>query len=115
MGVTKEPLDGKFVKEEFMRVNGHTQQHLLIGPLANSPHTRTHWHRLHSTNAWAESARAYGVSHKSPLTQRFADAGRMSASIPTVVAATKLQSQLFEQIAREEGTFQYDPPEQEDE
>ena len=103
--VTKEPLDLRFVKEEFMRVNGHHQQHLLLGAVANQRHHQTHWNQLHSTNAWAESNHAYSVVNHSPLTQRFADIGRMHDSIPNVKLLATNQAVVAEQIARQEGTF----------
>ena len=107
--LTKEPLNGRFVEEEFMRVNGHQQLHLLVGPVANQRHQHSHWHRLHSTNAWADSARSYATSSKSPLTQRFADLGRMHDTIPSVRVSATAQNVVMEQIAREEGIFLYEP------
>jgi hypothetical protein len=103
--ITKEKLDARFVKEEFMRVNGHRQLHLLLGDVAMQQHQHTHWHKLHSTNAWAESHRAYSVTNHSPVTQRFADIGRLHDSIPNVRVATTAQAVVLEHIARTEGTF----------
>ena len=108
--VTKERLDEQFVKEEFMRVNGHHQQHLLVDGATDPDLHFQHWRRLHSTLAWAESFRAYEVGHKSPLTQRFADVGLMKNSIPNVRRTATAQKIFEEHVARTEGTFSYEPP-----
>ena len=107
--LTKEKLDGKFVQEEFMRINGHQQLHQLVPAVASQVHQHSHWHRLHSTNAWAESQRAYSVANKSALASRFADAGLMRDSMANVRVAATAQNVVLEQVAREEGTFLYEP------
>ena len=115
MNVTKEKLDAQFVKEEFMRVNGHQQQHLLIGPVADQRHHMTHWHALHDTCAWADSHRSQSVRTHTPLTQRYAAVGRLANSIPNTKISSTNQLLVLEQIARQEGCFMYDPPEDDDE
>jgi hypothetical protein len=107
--LTHEKLDATFVKEEFMRVNGHQQLHQLVPGMAMQVHQHSHWHRLHSTNAWAESQRAYAVGAKTALATRFADAGLMRESLANVRVAATAQNIVLEQIAREEGAFLYEP------
>jgi hypothetical protein len=106
--LTKEKLDAKFLKEEFMRINGHRQLHLLVPGIAQQKHQYTHWNRLNSACSWAESHRAYSVSHHTPLTQRFADVGRMSDSIPNIRVSSTAQNVVLEHIARQEGIFAHD-------
>jgi hypothetical protein len=106
--VTGEKLDGRFVREEFMRTNGHRQLHLLVPEIASQTHQNTHWHRLHSTYAWAESHRAYSAKYHTPLTQRFGDIGRMQDTIPNVKIVASAQQLVIEHTARQEGTFMFD-------
>lgn len=106
--VTKEKLDVDFVKEEFMRVNGHQHHHLLHGDVAAQIHQQTHWHHLHSTLSWAESGRAHSVSNHTPLTQRCADVARMHDSVPNVRTSATAQALVLEHISRQEGIFLYE-------
>lgn len=107
--VTKEPLNGAFVREEFMRINGHHQLPVLIPEVAAQTHHTTHWHHLHSTCAWADSHRAYAVGHQTPMSQRFGDIGLMTEQIAPVRGNTTPQAVVQEHVARVEGTAVYDP------
>jgi hypothetical protein len=57
--VTKEKLDGAFVAEEFMRVNGQRTMPLLIGDVSTQTQHNSHWVHLNDTAAWAECGRAF--------------------------------------------------------
>lgn len=103
--LTKEKLDANFVFEEFMRVNGHQQQHLLLPEVAGQHHYQTHWHWLHSTLAWAESSRAYSVRQHTPMTQRCADVALLQDSVTNVRTAATGQALVLEHIARQDGIF----------
>ena len=101
--VTKEKLDGNFVAEEFMRINGQRTGPLLIGAVAQQTQHNAHWVHLHDTGAWAESHRAYAVRHHTPMTQRFADIARLHDSTGNVRVQATPQSLMLEHVARVEG------------
>jgi hypothetical protein len=101
--VTKEPLDYKFVEEEFMRVNGKRAMPLLLGAAASQNLHNSHWNHLSDNFAWTESARAFAVRYQTPLTQRAASLGRMSETIQQARTASTCQLLVNEHIARIEG------------
>lgn len=106
--VTKEPLNYKFVEEEFMRVNGKRAMPLLIGAAAQQDLHHSHWNHLNDNFSWTESSRAYAVRHQTPLTQHAAAMGRMSETIQQARSATTCQLIVNEHLARIDGISGYE-------
>nr|CCC95976.1 hypothetical protein, unlikely [Trypanosoma congolense IL3000] len=106
--VTKEKLDYNFIREEFMRINGHRAMPLLLGAAA-----RENLHQLHLTHlsehcAWGESTRAFIVRKQTPLSQHIAAMGRMSETINQVRTASTVQNLFNEQISCMDGTASFE-------
>ena len=101
--VTKEKLDGAFVREELMRVNGRRTMPLLIPATAEQNVHQTHWNQLCDNGAWTDSMRAYSVQNQTPLTQRVAAMGRMAETITQSRTGSTVQVLFNEHIARMEG------------
>jgi len=106
--ITREPLNGAFVKEEFMRINGSRQMPLLIPESCENNLPMSHWNHLAEHHAWAESARANAVRSQTPLTQHIASMGKMQSTVNTLRAAGSMQAMVNEHIARIEGTAAFE-------
>ena len=103
--VTKEPLDHRFLDEEFMRVNGHRRLHPLLPSAQKQALPRSHWNDLNDTCTWAESGRAQAVRFHTPLVQRFGEVGLLSDSLARVKTAATVQNLMMEQLSRTEGVL----------
>lgn len=101
--VTKEPLNYKFVEEEFMRVNGKRAMPLLIGAAADQNLHHSHWNHLADNWAWTESSRAYAVRNQTQFTQHVAAMGRMAETIQQARSSTTCQLMVTEHLARIDG------------
>ena len=112
--VTKEPLNGRFVDEEFMRVNGHRMLHPLIPAVHQQTLHRTHWNDLHETCSWAESGRAQSVRHHTPIAMRAGEVGLLRESLGKVRQSATVQTMMLEQISRSEGILNADTSRQEE-
>ena len=106
--VTKEKLDGRFVQEELMRVNGQRSMPLLVGAAAKFDCHKTHLNELQDACAWSESARAFSVRFQTPVTQHVAAMGRMSDTISSTRIGVTCQSSFLETIAKQEGITKFD-------
>ena len=101
--VTKEKLDNKFVEEEFMRINGHRTQHLLIPENSVQKLPRTHWNDLHDTATWTESMRAQSVRFQTPLTRRCAEVALIQEPLSKFRSQATIQAMFLEQVSRTTG------------
>lgn len=106
--ITKEKLDGAFLREELMRVNGQRSMPLLVGAAAQFDCHLTHLNELQDACAWSESARACGVRYQTPVTQHVAAMGRMSDTISAARIAVTCQASFLETVARQEGITKFD-------
>lgn len=111
--VTKEKLDYAFVKEEFMRVNGHRTMPLLVAASAQSKMQNCHFNQLTDACAWADSARAFSVRNQTPLTKHIAAMGRMEITLPQMKLQTTAQSLFSEYNAICDGVASFDEEPQE--
>ena len=109
--VTREKLDGRFVEEEFMRVNGQRAMPLLVGAssLVAPRLSNFQWTHLLQTQAPSVSMRAAAVQHQTALTRQCAKVGLLQAATAQVRADSTAQSLLLEGLSRSEGVLQFTP------
>jgi hypothetical protein len=109
--VTREPLDGRFLMEEFMRVNGVRAMPLAIGPSTTVAPVLSSfaWNDLIATQAPAVSARAEAVQRQTPLSRQLARGGLVQAPLAQVRADSMAQVLLLDSLARSEGVIGFTP------
>ena len=109
--VTREKLDGKFVREEFMRINGMRAMPQLVGasslisPIINN----FAWNHLLQTQAPAISTKAECVQKQTQLTRQLAKVGLMSDPVSQVRADSTIQAMMLESLSRTEGVLNFLP------
>lgn len=109
--VTRENLDGKFVREEFMRINGMRAMPQLVGasslvsPIINN----FAWHHLLQTQAPSISTKAECVQKQTQLSRQLAKVGLMSEPLQQVRADSTLQAMVLESLSRAEGVLSFLP------
>ncbi len=109
--VTRETLDGKFVREEFMRVNGQRAMPQLVGasslisPLINN----FAWNHLLQTQAMATSAKAECVQRQTQLTRQLAKVGLMREPTAQIKNDSTMQVMMLESLSRTEGVLGFLP------
>ncbi len=109
--VTREKLDGKFMREEFMRVNGQRAMPQLVGasylisPLINN----FAWNHLMASQAPAISMKAECVQKQTQLTRQLAKVGLIQEPTAQVRADSTVQAMLLESWSRCEGVLNFLP------
>lgn len=109
--ITRETLNGRFVREEFMRINGQRAMPQLVGASSlTAPELNNFaWCHLLATQAPSLSYRAATVQQQTPLTRSLAKLGLLQANVPTVRAESVMQVMLLDNLARTEGVIVHVP------
>ena len=106
--ITTEPLDYKFVSEEFMRVNGNRRMSMLIPEVIDDNFRDSVWNQLIAHDSIFISERADSVQNHTSLTRKFSNMGRLSSSFPHTKSLATAQNIFLENMSKNEGIFEFD-------
>ncbi len=103
--LTREALNGRLMREEFMRINGQRAMPLLVGAstIIAPELSNFAWDHLMGTQAPSTSFRAQVVQRQSPLSRHVAKVGLLRENTSVVRTETSMQVMLLDQVAWSEG------------